>query len=145
MTIAYQPPDKTFTALTGLPDSELTLTSIFLRGQAVPPGTPNVRELTHRLSKLLRTNQQTSASLLGLSRSTAAKDDPLNSEVLDRVHSVAMNFDRARAVFGDQAVDWFTTPHPALGNLSPLELHHTRYGERYVTEFITGMLDGTFL
>ncbi|GGK43255.1 hypothetical protein GCM10008955_41260 [Deinococcus malanensis] len=138
-------PEHTFTVLTGLQDSEAVLTPLLLRGQPLPTSVPTLKELTQRVSRLMATNHETTARVLGVSRSTASKNEPVNPDVLDRIHSLSQNLDRAQAVFGDDAVGWFTAPNPALGNLSPLELHQTRYGERHVTEFITGMLDGTFL
>lgn len=106
---------------------------------------PTYRDTGNRLRELLGLSLECTADVLGVSRSTASKETPVTVDSLDRVHSLAVNLARAQAVFGDDAVAWFTTPHPALGGLSPLELQRTRYGERELTTFIQNMLDGAFI
>lgn len=116
-----------------------------LSGERPPPvGAHTMRDIAGQLKRFLGISQDEGAKLLGVSRSTLAKAEPPSGDVLDRLYAVGKRFDTVRAVLGDQASNWFRTPHPALDGERPLDELRTRYGQDRLDDLIQGLLDGNF-
>lgn len=133
-----------FPSVTNVDPNERQLSPLLSGDSPPPPGANTMRVIGGRLRSLLDIGQEESAKLLGVSRSTIAKAEPPSGDVLDRLYAVGKRFDTVQAMLGDQADDWFRTPHPALGGERPLDLLRTRYGQDRLDDLIQGMLDGNF-
>jgi uncharacterized protein (DUF2384 family) len=117
-----------------------------IEGQAsVPPEGHSMKTITQRLKDVLALTQDESARLLGVSRGTVLKAGPPTQDVLDRLYALSVSLDTMSGMLGDQAVFWFRTPNPALGDARPLDKFRTRYGQEQVEDLIQGLMDGNFL
>ncbi len=94
-----------------------------------------------RVQKALSLSREETATSLSIPPRTLARrkrQRRLSADESDRLYRVARVFAHATEIFGHEegAAEWFRTPHPALGMVTPFSLLDTDFGAVQVDEIL---------
>lgn len=103
------------------------------------------RYVRERLATLLGTRLVDAGDLLGASESRFSRNNNLDKELLDRAHAILDTYMNVAAALGPEgATKWFSTPHHALDDETPMALLKTTYGRKLVDDLVTAALAGSY-
>lgn len=137
--------DVLFEYVAGL-DAPTAIAIIVSDASEARAGGATVKVVADRLARLLGVRKVDAARLMGVSESTVSRRTKPSADVLDRALAVSGVLANVTAALGpDGARQWLRSPNPALAGRAPLDLLHTRAGERQVENVVEALLNGAYL